>query len=458
MLPLLAVALASLTAVAILNAWLSTSQTQRRIENQLQSVVAVLAESNFPLTDSVLTQMGGLANSEFVLTDRDGNEIASTLSRPVPGLSESQTPFSLSEVKLGLTMSIGPDRYFHSSVWAESHTRTESRNVLHILFPHQEYNAAWRTAFLPPVIVGGIAILMAIVVTQWVASRLSREFRKLGDEVNRLADGDFSDVSQPKWNDETKDLAEAVNQTARRLADYETEIRRTEQIRTTALLGAGLAHEMRNAATGCRLAVDLHSEDCSCQSNDDTLQVARQQLRLMESRLQRFLQLGKRPDNSADQDVDLCHLVDELITLVTPAARHAGVSLDWDQPSQEVIVRSDPELLGQAIVNLLHNALEAASAGQTTIDGPARIQVSLKLDESETQLSISDSGQGISREMAQSVFEPFSTDKPEGVGLGLAVARQAVESAGGRISWERINDQTHFQICLPLACVGVEHV
>jgi nitrogen-specific signal transduction histidine kinase len=63
---------------------------------------------------------------------------------------------------------------------------------------------------------------------------------------------------------------------------------------------------------------------------------------------------------------------------------------------------------------------------------------------------VSDSGPGPSEEVAGRLFEPFVTGKPDGVGLGLAVARQVVEAHGGRIGWRREADRTCFTIELPL--------
>src|SRR5262249_19151490 len=65
-------------------------------------------------------------------------------------------------------------------------------------------------------------------------------------------------------------------------------------------------------------------------------------------------------------------------------------------------------------------------------------------------LEICDSGPGVSKEVAERLFEPFVTGKPEGVGLGLAVARQVAEAHGGCITWERRGDCTCFRVEMPL--------
>jgi nitrogen-specific signal transduction histidine kinase len=73
----------------------------------------------------------------------------------------------------------------------------------------------------------------------------------------------------------------------------------------------------------------------------------------------------------------------------------------------------------------------------------------LRTPHSALLLEVLDSGPGPPAEIAAKLFEPFVTGKAEGVGLGLAVARQVVESHGGRISWDREGGRTRFWVELP---------
>src|SRR5688500_18655790 len=115
LLPLLAVAIASLAAVGAINARLAERQTSDRIERQLRGVVAVLSTSNFPLTDAVLRQMRELSSAELVLTDDAGVPLASSFATKTAKLPTAAASDVTNEVKLGPSLAVGEEYYFHTA-------------------------------------------------------------------------------------------------------------------------------------------------------------------------------------------------------------------------------------------------------------------------------------------------------------------------------------------------------
>jgi signal transduction histidine kinase len=465
MLPLLVVAVLSIASVGGVHTWLAARHTRQRIEDQVRGVVSVLTSSRFPLTDSVLRQMKSLSGAEFVLTDAAGHALATSLPQPPPELSSGAAVTAPDQIALEQKTSITGRDYFHTAVRIAEQQPAAGERVLHILFPQDEYRASLRGAVIPPIVVGLVSLVAAAAVAHVVAGRIGRGTARLGDELTRIAGGDFAALELPAKDDEIRDLAMAINGAAERLAAYEQQVRSTEQARTVALLGAGLAHQLRNAATGCLMAIDLHSE--ACDQSDESLAVAKRQLRLMEGQLQRFLRTGKGPAALRKEDVELGRLVDELLPLVRPAARHAGVEIEWTRPEEDLVATADPEALGQVVLNLVTNAIEAVATVPTQSvgtsrkgggeDGAAQRRVVLALgrgEDSSARLTISDTGPGPAGSVADSLFEPFVSNKPEGIGLGLATARQVVDEHGGTIQWSRSGAMTQFCIVLPTACAG----
>ncbi len=457
LLPLLAVAIASLAAVGAFNALLAERQTSDRIERHLRGVVAVLSTSNFPLTDAVLRQMRELSSAELVLTDDAGMPLASSFAIKTAKLPVDAASSVTNEVKLGPSLAVGEKYYFHTATRLPARSVNEPARLLHVLFPVAEYRRTWREAFVPPLVVGIVTVTMVAVVARIIGGRLSRAAAQLETDVLRIAKGNFSPAQLPTMDDEIRDLSRAVNRTAEMLADYEQQVRRTEQMRTVSLLGAGLAHEIRNAATGCRMALDLHAEKCSAQNDSESLFVAKRQLRLMESQLQRFLRAGKPLDDTEKRGVSLPTLVDDLISLVRPSARHARVNLAWTPPEHDILVLADQEALGQVVLNLLINAVEAVQ--QNGDDVYRAIDVSLKkFDDAAAEFVVRDTGPGPKNSLASALFEPFVTSKAEGVGLGLAVAREVVEAHHGSIDWWRSDKMTIFRVVIPVIQKGAASV
>lgn len=113
-------------------------------------------------------------------------------------------------------------------------------------------------------------------------------------------------------------------------------------------------------------------------------------------------------------------------------------------------VLAQPDRLAQVWVNLISNAIHAAS-------GKAKIDIAVRRDGDRALVSVSDEGRGIPEEARSQIFTPFySTKSPgEGLGLGLDICRRIVQEAGGDISYESAPGRTVFTVSLPLARGGM---
>ena len=108
----------------------------------------------------------------------------------------------------------------------------------------------------------------------------------------------------------------------------------------------------------------------------------------------------------------------------------------------EVRIQGDPGQISDIFVNLIGNAVDAVGS-----DG--KVHVILRTENRHAIVEIRDTGPGPSAEIAARLFEPFVTGKPEGIGLGLAVAKHAAEAHGGSIDWQRDGGITVFRVILP---------
>lgn len=443
--------LITLVGTTWVNAIFATRRTQAEINEQLQGVVDTLAESRYPLTDNVLAQVSGFTGADFAISDRTGTVSASSFqTAPIISDIEIDDKVNVEEAR---TIVVDELRYYRLSIDLDRDVvnRPESE-ILNIYYPQSDYRSAIRDAALPPVLVGSITFLIGLIVSFQIASRVTRPIRNFRDHLHELGRGQLEPIPVPKRNDEIRDLIISINELAKLISAYEADVRASERLRTLGQLGAGMAHQLRNSVTGCQLALDLHSRDCP-RTNDETWNVANQQLKLMEEYLNRFLSIG-RLEATTKSEVDLRNVVDEAVALTGPIASHASVRLEVEKGENEAIVMGDFHALCQMLINLILNAIEAASrevVRQSPTDGLSnRVRVTLNSTEPRTyQVSIYDTGVGPSPDIADSLFDPLTTDKPEGTGLGLSVARDVASAHQGTIHWERVGAETCFSISIP---------
>lgn len=448
MVPMAAVMLLAVVFVEGVGALLSVRDAEDQISTQILEVARIAKEANFPLTTPVLQQMRALSGAELIVVDKDGTPLAS--SGPEAGAGQLRTeaaPSSDSALSASKHVAIDGRAYFHSVVDLPAARGDAAR--LHILFPEADYERAWQREVYPPLGFIAVALPVVLLLSHLTASRIAGRVTRLREQVDRIAEGNFQELVLPHGDDEIRALGGAVNRMASMLSGYETEVRSTERMRTLAHLGGGIAHQLRNSATGCAMAVDLHATECPLGETSETLAVAKRQLDLMEQYIQRFLQLGKSNNVATVQRVDLAALVADLLPLVEPSAKHAHVELRWKPGSGGTVV-GNAERLGQTIINLLVNAIEAAVSSGPQPGREPLVCIELKeCSPGRVVLSISDSGPGPAQDVQQTLFDPFVTGKPDGVGLGLSVAHEIVTAHGGTLSWHRADGMTHFTVELP---------
>jgi signal transduction histidine kinase len=435
---------------SVANAWLAARRTRGQIETQLRDVARTLVESSFPLTDAVLRQTHGLSGAEFAVTDAGGQVVATSLptrsAAPLAGAPQSPAALTLEK-----TVTLGGRTFFHVVVRRPPRHGSDGEQQLHIFYPEAQWRQAWRESVAPPLLVGLAALLVMTGLAAWLAARFARPIARLQAQVEQIAQGDFRPLPLPPRDDEIRDLAASVNRLAEMLARYEEEVRRRERLRTLGQLGGGIAHQMRNAATGGRMALDLYRRRTPGAREDEDLAVAIRQLELMETYLRRFLTLGAEHRPPA-AEVDWVRVVEDVLPLVRPTAEHLSVDLHWNPPPRPLVVRGDENGLSQLVVNLTLNAIEAA-AGNTASALPAQVEIRLQENDSApraARLEIIDNGPGPAAGVQDRVFEPLVTDKPDGAGLGLPVAREIAQLHGGDIRWDRRHGRTHFIVNLPL--------
>jgi signal transduction histidine kinase len=434
--------LAGVAGISTWTAVLSARRARRQIEDRVRDTAQYLIEEkrSFRLTGSILQQVKRFSGADYVLVPAEGETMTTFGDAAVSLPAGLEVADDWHALRLGAPVRIAGRTYLCSGIRLRA---PNEGDLLYILYPESLWRDALWEAVWPSLVLGGALGLASVGLTVGLGQRLTRRVVELERRTRLIAAGDFSPMPLPGRDDELRDLARSVNEMAQRLAQFQKTVEQTERLRLLGQVSGGLAHQLRNGLAGARLAVQLYLRESHAGADGAALEVALRQLTLLETHLKRFLDLG-RADAPRREPCALTALVSEAADLLRPQCRHAGIELRWSPPARPDVVLGDAGQLGQLLLNVLGNAVEAAGPG-------GWVEVRMRSAERGMVIvEVLDSGPGPSAEVAERLFEPFVTGKPEGVGLGLAVARQVAEAHGGRITWGREAGCTCFRIELPL--------
>jgi signal transduction histidine kinase len=446
LLPLLALML-GLVGASSWSAWSSGQRARRQIEKQIDDIAETVNAVPFPLDTRTLLLMKGLSGAEFLLCDEqrrpildDENERIATLS-DVP--AELPSPGEHPTQHFDKPVQAGKSSYLCGGLPLRHGARRGA--ILYILYPESLWRETVWQALRPALLLGVVGSVVSVFLSVLITQRVTRRIQELERRTRLIAEGDFSPLPLPHRNDELRDLGRSVNEMAQRLAQFQETIRQTERLRLLGQVSGGLAHQLRNGVAGARLAVQLHAQDCPATHEAESLSVALRQLSLVEMHLKKFLDLGKTIELQR-QPCRLDEILRDTVELLGPQCRHAHIDLRAKpRDSAAIDLVGDVAQLSHLFLNVLTNGIEAAGP-----NGWVELTWGLT-SERRAFVEVRDSGPGPTPDVAARLFEPFVTGKREGVGLGLAVARQVAEAHGGSIRWTRDAHSTCFRIELPCA-------
>jgi len=437
--PVVGLVLAAVIANVAFAAWLATRNALGAATLGRERIVAALDRSRIPLSPAVVDALGDLTGSELVVWD-EAADAPGTTTLGADRLAAATSP--LREANDGDVITLGENRYAVGIVRAGG-VRPERALVL---TPVRNLAATTWAAVWPVLAVAAATLAVLVPLGLLTTGGIARRIAAIERRVERFSTGDFTaeQGGAGRGDDEVGRLAAGVERMRGELETLRDRLVAGERERLLGQLAAGFAHELRNAITGARLAIDLHRRRCAgsppAGRPDDSLAVAVRQLEIVEEEVRGLLALG-RPPATVPAAVDLDALAAEVRDLVGPRCGHAGVALASGPPCHASVI-GRREGLRAALVNLALNAIDAAGGG-------GHVTVAAVADPAGPALVVEDDGPGPPDELAESLHEPFVTGKQEGVGLGLTVARAVAEQHGGRLEWRRDDGRTRFEIRLP---------
>jgi signal transduction histidine kinase len=225
-----------------------------------------------------------------------------------------------------------------------------------------------------------------------------------------------------------------------------TQLQVSERLANLGRITAGVAHVVKNPLNSMRLW--LENLKMSLPEGDDlphqAVRVLDTEIDRLDTVVKRFLDFTRHPEMH-QEETNLKDLLEELLVMERPQTDRAKVKVEARLASNVPPVVVDRELLKQALMNLLLNAVEAMPGG-------GRLSVSLERHGDTANIEIEDTGRGIAPEHTQRVFQLFFTTRPGGSGIGLATVFRTVQLLNGSIDFKsEVGRGTTFRIGLPLA-------
>jgi two-component system sensor kinase FixL len=235
-----------------------------------------------------------------------------------------------------------------------------------------------------------------------------------------------------------RDLTER-EETRQRLRELQAELIHMSRFTAMGEMASTLAHELNQPLTavvsylnGSRRLLDGSASVQTLMIRDAIDRAAEQALRAGQiiRRLRQFVARGE-----SERDVEsVAKLIEEASALALVGVKETGVRVGFAVDPQATFVLVDKVQIHQVILNLMRNAIEAM---QETTRRDLTISASRR-GGNMAEISVKDTGPGIAKEVAQQLFQPFVTTKPQGMGVGLSISRSIIEAHGGHL-WAEPN-------------------
>lgn len=257
-------------------------------------------------------------------------------------------------------------------------------------------------------------------------------------------------VYQESCGDEIQELVEVFNQMVKdlkhnliELEKVNTEKSRLERLSALGEMATTVAHETKNPLNSIRLATSYLKKNFQGEILSEFLSIIEEEVMRLNEITSDFLGFSK-PAPLKMKTTDINAIVKSTVELVRQEATDRNIEVIILTDEHVPPVTCDFSRMKQAVLNLLLNAIDASTAGESII-------ITTEAAGARMSLSVQDTGRGIPPEEIENIFKPFYTTKTRGSGLGLAIVDRIVKEHKGEIAVESVVGKgTKITILLPV--------
>jgi signal transduction histidine kinase len=298
-------------------------------------------------------------------------------------------------------------------------------------------------------LVGGAGILVAVLASLWFGARLTKPVVSLAEAARRVAAGDLYAKVDVESSDELGELASAFNRMTEDLLQQKDRTLQAERVAAWRELARRLAHELKNPLFPLQVTVEnlIRAKEKAPEMFEEVFREGTSTLLAEVNNLKaiigRFSEFARMPQPQR-KPTQINEVVRSVLRVFQAQLKEKSqITVRTELESELPVISVDPELLHRALSNLITNAIDALPQG-------GEIIVQTKSFGNRIELSVSDTGSGLTQEECARLFTPYYTTKQHGTGLGLAIVQSVVSDHGGKISVESTKEKgTTFRIELP---------
>lgn len=294
-----------------------------------------------------------------------------------------------------------------------------------------------------------ISLFLALFIGVLIARKISNPIEELIQGVKQYGQGQLQHQIILNSNDELEDLAEEFNRMSKNLYYQQKKLRRIERISAMTKFVRMISHEIRNPLNSMNINMKiLNRELAKDVVNKDKafkfLEIVSSEITRMDDLITNYSMIAQSPQMDIQYN-DIHSIIDHVLLLHEAEAKEQKIKFVKKYYKNDIKAHFDANQIKQVLINLIINSIQAMPSGGTLTVGTNIVS------DNVFQVTVNDTGTGISRDKLSEIFEFYYTSKKSGTGIGLSLSKQIIEGHNGILFVEsELAKFTTFYIEMPI--------
>lgn len=423
--PFAIVAVAAILASALLALTVVSHEFESRTRAQLISTADVISRGGFAFNPAILRSVKMITGADVITFDANNAVISATVEPSRTELVAAVTGAAAQQAReAGLGGLVRDMSCGRPCIVAYRPIVGRVGTFVAVVFETEATAAANRAVSRTILLAAAASLAVLVLVSQLVARRVTAPIEALVRYSQAVGAG--TNARAATGDDEVGRLGGAFNQMLDQLDESKIANVRNEKLALAGLFAARVAHDIRNPLASMKINAQLlESMLRGNDKADAAIGAVLHDITTVESVIRDLIELA-RPGELRLVPADLNAVVRTVLRQLDARLTHRRVVAATHLPDRLPLVKIDTERFAQVLNNVIINAIDAMPSG-------GALTVTTHAEDASVIIDVDDDGSGIDPAVADRIFDPFVSSKPEGVGLGLVNAKAVVEGHGGRI-------------------------